>query len=48
MCECYDPNGPRYCNIHKETTNSNKNINSYGLESMLAEFDNKDNKNYNK
>lgn len=31
MCECYDPNGPKYCNIHKEFTNG-------GLEKVLNEF----------
>ena len=49
MCECYDPNGPKYCEVHKETMTgkSNKIVNSYGLENLLTEFAGKDNKDYN-
>ena len=39
MCECYDPNGPKYCNIHKEMSNTT------GLEKLLSES-NRYNKNY--
>jgi hypothetical protein len=32
MCECYDPNGPKYCDIHAESMIGS---NSKGLESMM-------------
>ena len=33
MCECYDPNSLKYCNIHKEMTNTN---NDSRLENILG------------
>lgn len=47
MCECYDPNGPKYCNIHKEMSKSKTNKSE--LESMINNFKgylNKNQENY--
>lgn len=33
MCNCYDPNGPKYCDFHKESMIS---ASTSGLESKIS------------
>lgn len=35
MCECYDPNGLKYCNIHKEMMNVMNKSENNGLENII-------------
>ncbi|MEK6873021.1 MAG: hypothetical protein AABW90_03340 [Nanoarchaeota archaeon] len=42
MCECYDPNGQKYCNIHKELTNNSNKLSYTGLEGLIKEAQNQE------
>ena len=38
MCKCYDPSGPKYCDMHKEMISSNYNMGDKGLESVVGSY----------
>ena len=47
MCQCYEADGPKYCDTHKEMTNTGVSDNS-GLESMINSYQSHTSNNTNK